>query len=57
LIETDCPLLAPTPYRGKRNEPAYVVQIAKTIAEVKGVKLETIAEAAWKNTEALFQPR
>ena len=42
LIETDCPLLAPTPYRGKRNEPAYVVQVAKTIAEVKEVALESM---------------
>ncbi len=57
LIETDCPLLAPTPYRGKRNEPAYVLQVAKTIADVKGVELGTIAEAVWKNTEALFRLR
>jgi TatD DNase family protein len=57
LIETDCPLLAPTPYRGKRNEPAYVVQVAKTIAEVKGVALETVAAATRTNAEALFQSR
>src|SRR5215471_4897586 len=57
LIETDCPLLAPTPYRGKRNEPAHVVQVAKTLAEVKEVTLESLAEATWKNAEALFRPR
>jgi TatD DNase family protein len=57
LIETDCPLLAPVPYRGKRNEPAYVVQVAKMIAEVKGVSLAEIAAATWQNTEALFTPR
>jgi TatD DNase family protein len=57
LIETDCPLLAPTPYRGKRNEPAYVVQVAKTIAEAKGVTLERLAEATRSNTNALFRLR
>ncbi|MBI3301464.1 MAG: TatD family hydrolase [Deltaproteobacteria bacterium] len=54
LIETDCPLLAPAPYRGKRNEPAYVVQVAKTVADVKGLALAEVAEAARRNTEALF---
>jgi TatD DNase family protein len=53
-METDCPLLAPVPYRGKRNEPAYVVQVAKTVAEVKGLSVAEIAEATWRNTEALF---
>lgn len=54
LIETDCPLLAPAPYRGKRNEPAYVVQVAKVIAETKGLPLEELAAATWKNTAMLF---
>ncbi len=54
LIETDCPLLAPVPYRGKRNEPAYVVQVAKTLAEVKGLSLAEVAEATKRNTEDLF---
>jgi TatD DNase family protein len=57
LIETDCPLLAPVPYRGKRNEPAYVVQVAKTIAEVKGVPFAEIADATWRNTQLLFAAR
>src|SRR5262245_46206791 len=55
LIETDCPLLAPVPYRGKRNEPAYVVQVARTIAEVKGTTLEQVADTTWRNTEELFR--
>jgi TatD DNase family protein len=55
LIETDCPLLAPVPYRGKRNEPAYVVQVAKTLAEVKGCTLAEIAEATKQNAETLFR--
>jgi len=57
LIETDCPLLAPVPYRGKRNEPAYVIQVAKTLAEVKGLTLTEIAAATRRNTEALFVAR
>lgn len=57
LIETDCPLLAPVPYRGKRNEPTYVVQVAKTLAEVKGLALTEVAEATRRNTEALFVAR
>jgi TatD DNase family protein len=54
LIETDCPLLAPVPYRGKRNEPAYVVQVAKTIAEVKNISFAEIAASTQRNTETLF---
>jgi TatD DNase family protein len=55
LIETDCPLLAPLPYRGKRNEPAYVVQVAKVIAETRSCALEELATATWKNTAMLFR--
>lgn len=57
LVETDCPLLAPVPYRGKRNEPAYVVQVAKIVAEVKGVSFEEIAGWTCRNTETLFALR
>ncbi|HKA55199.1 MAG TPA: TatD family hydrolase, partial [Candidatus Binatia bacterium] len=44
-------------YRGKRNEPAYVVQVAKTLAEVKGLTLEEVAAVTRRNTEMLFAPR
>jgi len=54
LIETDCPLLAPVPYRGKRNEPAYVMEVAKTVAEVKGIAGEDVADATWQATNILF---
>ncbi|MBF0142653.1 MAG: YchF/TatD family DNA exonuclease [Magnetococcales bacterium] len=57
LIETDSPYLAPVPYRGKRNEPAYVVEVAKCLAALRSVPLETIATATRENTSRLFRPR
>jgi TatD DNase family protein len=45
LVETDSPYLAPVPYRGKKNEPAYVVETARKVAELKGLPLEEVAEA------------
>lgn len=54
LVETDCPFIAPVPYRGQRNEPAYVVEVAKKIAEIKGMNLEEVASVTTKNTEELF---
>ena len=54
LIETDSPYLAPVPYRGKVNSPAYVPFVARQMAEIKGLPVETIAEATTKNFERLF---
>lgn len=54
LIETDAPFLAPDPYRGKTNEPAYVVEVARKIADLKEVSLEEVAEITTKNAEKLF---
>jgi TatD DNase family protein len=53
LVETDCPYLAPVPYRGKRNEPAYVVETVRRLAEVRGVPPEAIAEATTRNFQSL----
>jgi TatD DNase family protein len=54
LVETDAPYLAPVPHRGKRNEPAYVVHVAETIARIKGIGLEDVARASWENFFRLF---
>jgi TatD DNase family protein len=54
LVETDAPYLAPTPYRGKRNEPSYVVETAKVLAETKGVPVEEIWQATTDNFFTLF---
>ncbi len=54
LIETDCPYLTPHPFRGKRNEPAYVKYIAEQIAELKGVSFEEIAEKTSDNAKRIF---
>ncbi|HPK52984.1 MAG TPA: TatD family hydrolase [Smithellaceae bacterium] len=55
LLETDCPYLTPDPYRGKRNEPAYIVQTAEKIAEIKGVPREEVAALTAQNTFRLFR--
>lgn len=55
LIETDAPYLAPVPYRGKRNEPAYVKYVAEMLAQVREISLEEIAYQTTKNAGELFK--
>lgn len=55
LIETDSPWLAPVPHRGKQNQPAYVADVARCVAEVKGISVEAVAEQTTANFYQLFQ--
>lgn len=54
LIETDSPYLAPVPHRGKENQPAYVVEVAKHLASIRGQSVETIAKLSTNNFNRLF---
>jgi TatD DNase family protein len=54
LVETDSPYLAPVPHRGQRNEPAFVLQVAETVATVRGVPLRDVAESTNRNARDLF---
>ncbi len=54
LIETDAPYLAPVPFRGQRNEPAFVVEIARRIADIRGLEIEAVAQATSNNAIKLF---
>ncbi|MEK7162492.1 MAG: TatD family hydrolase [Patescibacteria group bacterium] len=54
LLETDAPYVAPVPHRGKRNEPSYVIEVAKKIAELKKISLEEVAEITFQNAERIF---
>ena len=55
LIETDAPVAAPVPYRGKRNEPAYVEYVARQIAQWKSLSFEEVAAQTAANAEKLFR--
>jgi TatD DNase family protein len=57
LIETDSPYLAPVPHRGKENQPAYVVEVASYIAQLKGVSLQKVATQTTQNFNTLFSQR
>jgi len=54
LIETDCPFLSPIPFRGKRNEPAYVVEVARCLAGLRGLSLQEIARTTTENFNRVF---
>ena len=55
LIETDSPFLAPPPHRGKRNEPAFVVEVARKVAALRGIPVEDVGRASADNFRALFR--
>ena len=54
MVETDSPYLAPVPHRGKKNEPAHVIETARKVAELKGVSLEEVAAVTTSNAAGLF---
>ena len=54
LVETDSPYLAPVPYRGRKNEPGWVVEVARKVAELKGLGQEELALATARNSARLF---
>ena len=56
LIETDCPFLSPVPFRGKRNEPSYVVEVARCLARLRGLGVEEMARITSENFMRLFGP-
>jgi TatD DNase family protein len=55
LVETDSPYLAPQSHRGKRNEPAYLIEVVDVIAKMKGMTIETIARMTTQNADTLFR--
>ena len=54
LIETDCPYLAPVPYRGQRNESSYIVKVAEEIAKLRNIELEEVERITEQNAIQLF---
>jgi TatD DNase family protein len=55
LVETDSPYLAPVPHRGQPNQPAWVVDVARALADVKGVALEDVAASTWDTAKATYR--
>lgn len=55
MLETDCPYLAPVPFRGKENQPAYIKYVAEEIAKLRGISEEEVAEITTKNAEKVFK--
>ena len=54
LVETDCPYLAPVPHRGQRNEPAFVRETARCLADVVGLEVDLLAQRLWANSLHVF---
>lgn len=55
ILETDCPYMTPTPFRGKRNEPAYTTYVAQAIADLKGISYEDVVDTSWQTACAFFK--
>jgi TatD DNase family protein len=55
VVETDAPYLAPVPFRGKRNEPVYILEVARKIAQIKDISMEEVAKITSENAKYIFQ--
>ena len=55
VIETDCPYMAPEPFRGRRNDPGYVYRMAEKLAEIRGISLEEAENATFENGKRLYR--
>lgn len=55
VLETDCPYLAPVPYRGKRNCSLYIVHVIEAMAQIKGISEDQVREQVWANAHALYR--
>lgn len=56
VLETDAPYLSPVPYRGKRNEPSYLIYVAQKLAEIKSISVEEVGEITSRNARNIFKP-
>ena len=57
LSETDAPYVTPVPYRGRRNEPAFVIEVVKKLAEIRKVSMGQMEENIWANARSIFSPQ
>ena len=55
LLETDCPYMAPEPYRGKRNSSFNLIYVARAIAEIKGISVEEVTAATEENAKKMYR--
>ena len=55
VIETDCPYMAPEPFRGRRNDPGYVYRMAERLAEIRGISVEKAAQSTFENGKRLYR--
>ena len=55
VLETDCPFMAPEPFRGKRNDPGYLYRMAERLAEIRGISVEEVHQATFENGKRLYR--
>ena len=55
VLETDCPYMAPEPFRGKRNDPGYLFRMAEKLAEIRGIRVEDVAKITTQNAKELYR--